>query len=346
MKDGELGEDKEMLFEKSKIDDKIFEHITNETISGIASPGQYFVLAAQGSGSKDPSQYPASSNMLHVDYAELKVNTLNGTSELKNITLNSLSNDIPLESSFDMACTPKTGEGTGTGVDLQFSENGVNWYTISRPRSVNSTEETNIQTLDIKNMDLNMEYLQEYFPVYMDENIYNDIINDNLQFNLLYTGTSGNKTYEHFMESSFNHFYTYNQTVDFLKEMESKHPDIVKLLSIGKSYEGRDIWALKISNNVALEEDEPEILIVSGAVPGYALNKHILLYNIWQMLEDYERQDYYVKNLIENRQIWIVPMLNPDPADCDYNYKEASSNLRSFNLCYNNKVGNKNIAAA
>ena len=38
------------------------------------------------------------------------------------------------------------------------------------------------------------------------------------------------------------------------------HPDIVKKFSIGKSYQGRDIWAVKISDNVATDENEPEVL--------------------------------------------------------------------------------------
>ena len=111
------------------------------------------------------------------------------------------------------------------------------------------------------------------------------------------TETSSDNIYEHFMDSRFNHFYTYDQTLEFLQEMENKYPDIVKLYDIGDSVEGRDIWALKISDNVAVEENEPELLIVSGGLPGYALNKHTVLYNIWQILENYKRQDYYIEEI-------------------------------------------------
>ena len=38
------------------------------------------------------------------------------------------------------------------------------------------------------------------------------------------------------------------------------HPTIVRKFSIGKSYQGRDIWAAKISDNVATDENEPEVL--------------------------------------------------------------------------------------
>ena len=38
------------------------------------------------------------------------------------------------------------------------------------------------------------------------------------------------------------------------------HPDIVQISSIGKSYEGRDLWVAKVSDNVATDETEPEVM--------------------------------------------------------------------------------------
>ena len=45
-----------------------------------------------------------------------------------------------------------------------------------------------------------------------------------------------------------------------IQAVEAAHPDIVHVFSIGKSYQGRDIWAAKISDNVATDEAEPEVL--------------------------------------------------------------------------------------
>src|SRR5207244_6931863 len=38
------------------------------------------------------------------------------------------------------------------------------------------------------------------------------------------------------------------------------HPNIIRKFSIGKSYQGRDLWAVKISDNVDVDENEPEVL--------------------------------------------------------------------------------------
>ena len=54
-------------------------------------------------------------------------------------------------------------------------------------------------------------------------------------------------------------FHNYAEMVAEIKAAEAARPSIVDVFSIGKSYQGRDIWAAKISDNVATDENEPEI---------------------------------------------------------------------------------------
>ena len=56
-------------------------------------------------------------------------------------------------------------------------------------------------------------------------------------------------------------YHNYPEMVGEIKQAEVDFPDIVHVFSIGKSYQGREIWAAKISDNVATDEDEPEVLI-------------------------------------------------------------------------------------
>ena len=55
-------------------------------------------------------------------------------------------------------------------------------------------------------------------------------------------------------------FKTYEQIGSEILAVETAHPEIVDVFSIGQSYEGRELYAAKISDNVALEEGEPEVL--------------------------------------------------------------------------------------
>ena len=51
--------------------------------------------------------------------------------------------------------------------------------------------------------------------------------------------------------------------VAVLQDAEADHPDIVQMLSIGQSHLGREMWAVKVSDNVATDESEPEVLFDS-----------------------------------------------------------------------------------
>ena len=55
-------------------------------------------------------------------------------------------------------------------------------------------------------------------------------------------------------------YHDYAEMVATIQAAQTAHPDIVKVQSIGKSYQGRDIWAVKVSDNVATDETEPEVL--------------------------------------------------------------------------------------
>ena len=56
-------------------------------------------------------------------------------------------------------------------------------------------------------------------------------------------------------------YHNYPEMVAEIQQAEADFPDIVHVFSIGRSFQGRDIWAAKISDNVAEDEDEREVLI-------------------------------------------------------------------------------------
>lgn len=90
---------------------------------------------------------------------------------------------------------------------------------------------------------------------------------------------------------------------------------IVKRYLIGKSYEGRDIVALKISDNVATDEAEPEVLSVSQVHAREHITLEMNLYLIRLLTENYGKQSTLgqrVTKLVNSREIWIIPMANPD----------------------------------
>ena len=106
-------------------------------------------------------------------------------------------------------------------------------------------------------------------------------------------------------------YHSYLELETDMLVLQQKYPNIVKVFDIGDSLEKRNIYAMKISDNVALEEDEAEVLFlgchharewISVEVP-FLLGKYLA--------ENYAT-DPDIKRLVDQSEIWIVPLVNPD----------------------------------
>ncbi len=107
------------------------------------------------------------------------------------------------------------------------------------------------------------------------------------------------------------HYHTYAQTVYLMDSIASANPSICKLDTIGYSVQGRLILAMKISDNPGIKEDEAEVRIVGCHHGNEWPASEIPLFLIAYLTERYNT-DSYVHYLVNNREIWIMPMLNPD----------------------------------
>jgi len=106
-------------------------------------------------------------------------------------------------------------------------------------------------------------------------------------------------------------FKTYEQIESEILAVEVAHPDIVDVFSIGQSYEGRELYAAKISDNVALEEGEPEVLIDAL----HHANEHATVAQALDLLHtlvDGYSVDTAITSLVDTRVVWIVFAVNPD----------------------------------
>ncbi len=59
-------------------------------------------------------------------------------------------------------------------------------------------------------------------------------------------------------------YLEYAEMVAAIQSVAASHPGIVQLFSVGTSFEGRTLWAAKVSDNVATDEDEPEVVFDAG----------------------------------------------------------------------------------
>jgi len=111
---------------------------------------------------------------------------------------------------------------------------------------------------------------------------------------------------------SMGGFYTYDEIVEELDSMSMLYPNIItEKYSIGTTLEGRTIWAVKISDNPGINENEPELFynaLVHGREPAGMMS---LIYFMYYLLENYST-DPEITYLVDNREFYFVPTINPD----------------------------------
>ncbi|MGD8719988.1 MAG: M14 family metallopeptidase, partial [Candidatus Zixiibacteriota bacterium] len=104
----------------------------------------------------------------------------------------------------------------------------------------------------------------------------------------------------------------YAEMVPILQNLENTYPNICKLYDVGDTWEGREIWALKISDNVATHDaGENDILINGNHHAREIMTVEVPLYLATQLCEKYAT-DPEVKLIVDNVETWIIPMVNPD----------------------------------
>lgn len=109
-------------------------------------------------------------------------------------------------------------------------------------------------------------------------------------------------------------YHNYSETVAEMNAVAGAHPGTVRLFSIGSSYGGRDLIGARISNDPADRTDEPGVLLVAQ----HHAREHLTVEVALSLLRLFaESTDQTVRALVESRQIYIVPTLNPDGGEYD-----------------------------
>ena len=124
--------------------------------------------------------------------------------------------------------------------------------------------------------------------------------------------TRSSRVADGFDLGSMGGFYTFSEMEAKLDEMKANYPNLVTTkTSIGTSVEGRPIWMVKISDNPNIDEPEPVAYFdgVHHAREPLAMAATVN-YMFW-LLENYDT-DPRVKFLVDNREIYFVPIVNPD----------------------------------
>ncbi len=108
---------------------------------------------------------------------------------------------------------------------------------------------------------------------------------------------------------------TYQGYLTMMRQYAATYPAICRLDTIGFSIQGRQIIALKISDSVNIHEDEPQFFYTSTMHGDETVGYVLLLRLADYLLTNFNQptpEGLRVTNLVNNMEIWINPLFNPD----------------------------------
>jgi len=105
-------------------------------------------------------------------------------------------------------------------------------------------------------------------------------------------------------------YHTYSQIGAFLQGVADDHPDITGFYTLGYSEEGRHLWAIQITDNPDIEEDEPEFRYISTMHGNEWVGNEMCLYFIDHLTDNYG-VDPDLTALVDEIDIWVVPLDEP-----------------------------------
>ena len=116
---------------------------------------------------------------------------------------------------------------------------------------------------------------------------------------------------EQYSRSVAGSYHTLAQMEQILHDIASAYPAITQLTSIGTTYEGRSIWCLEISSTPGVENGNPGVYFMGVHHAREWPTMEICLFIAEQLTSQYG-VNQTITDLVNSRQIWITPCVNPD----------------------------------
>ena len=152
---------------------------------------------------------------------------------------------------------------------------------------------------------------------YANKKQFENFLKENIEFTLINNQVS----FDNISKNNWDYYPTYNQYVDMMYAFADSFPNICKVHSLGTLNSGREILIVNISDNVGQKENEPSFLYTSS-MHGDELTGYVLMLRfIDDILNNYNVNNR-ITNLVNEIDIWINPLANPDGA-----YAGGNSNV-------------------
>jgi murein tripeptide amidase MpaA len=113
----------------------------------------------------------------------------------------------------------------------------------------------------------------------------------------------------------WTHYHNYSETTAIMKHFAAKYKGLCQLYSIGKSFQGKEIWCMEITDySVGAPGNKPGMYIDGNTHAGEVSGAEVCLYDIDYLLKNFGK-DPLVTKLLKRCVFYILPKINPDGSD-------------------------------
>lgn len=138
------------------------------------------------------------------------------------------------------------------------------------------------------------------------------------------------------VEIAFNRYYSYEGLVENLQKINQAYPELTRLESIGKSYEGRDIMMITITDFSEGEANEKPAMWIDGNIHSNEIQGgEFALYTAWYLTEMFG-DNTFIQELLADKTFYIAPSINPDARNNYFMEPNTASSPRSGMMILDN----------
>jgi hypothetical protein len=131
------------------------------------------------------------------------------------------------------------------------------------------------------------------------------------------------------VQVSWNRYHTNERLHKIYVQLQQAYPDLVKLESIGKSYEQRDLWLLTVTNHKNQPHKEKPAFWIDGNIHANEIQTaEAALYAAWYLAEKYGN-NAFITQLLDEKVFYILPVMNPDGREYYMNQPNTMNSPRS-----------------
>ena len=113
----------------------------------------------------------------------------------------------------------------------------------------------------------------------------------------------------------WNRFHDVNGLNRIVRQIHEAYPNLTRLINIGKSYQGRDMWILEVTNFSEGDPATKPAMYIDGNIHGNEVQGgEAVVYTAWYLTEMFGKVDR-VTELLNTRAFYLLPTINPDGRD-------------------------------